>query len=1531
MSEGCPSSTVSVGEVRSWWQIPAIAHFCSLFRTAFGLPDFEIEELEEALLMNDTDFLDDLITCLLQGCYQRRDITPDTCDMYLEDIIKHRWELEEGRANPLKDTKFRELPVRLRVELLHRLCDYRLDADDVFDLLKGLDADNLRVEPLGEDAIGSTYWYFYGTRLYKEGPSFPQDNSRPGEMENGKLNSSDYKLLHLKPKKRGRPSKRKKLEDIYLATLSESTLVTRETPPVEDPRLETKSSDPTKPPGSCGNWELVCQTEEEWRKLTADLHTNSSMKERQLQTTLTEDFLPEICNMIAHKEKQLQKKLSEIAPRRISDRLTLKRLQQEEEEKISAIAKVEEQKQREEEAERQLLLAVQRKEQEQLMEEERRREFEERVKAVEGRAKRRKMREERAWLLSQGKELPPELMNLEPFVPIKKDKKTKDLFELDEDYVAMYKVLDTVKAHKDSWPFLEPVDESYAPNYYDIIETPMDLSTIERKLNEKQYNVKEEFVADMKVMFEDCLEYNGEGNEYTKMAEALDRCFNKSMLKHFPAEDADSDEEFNLRWDDKEKKDRRRSKQSRFGKEAAAGETASRFTQRQSQRTNGVAHGTGADAGRDHVQHGPPLRTMELVNGQSFPVTSSYKAMSCTESPSQMYHLQGQQRPPVPCVFGSRVAEPPYRYCSPRDPRMTDQVRQQLHHQFIMQHQVNMNDHQGPQLMGPKGKASYVGPVHGPSLGPRPPSVPPGTVAAPPQEGSMYPSPPFQPGYTAQPLEGPAHRPPPPDFAPRHVYNPYGHLNGPCRGPRPVWNGNSGSSVERPVAPAGKSQLAGPGQGSPSQHHHFPQMMEPNLMRASVPLNHWPSQPSCLPHNGPLVYPRLPNSPQTTSAPRIPPPFLRSPPPHHQGLHVDSMLSSPEMIAMQQLSAPVCSPEQAAPYLPGPCPPEQAAPYLPGPCPPKQAAPYLPGPCPPEQAAPYLPGPCPPEQAAPYLPGPCPPEQAAPYLPRPCPPAVQPAAVQQHASNVPAHKPPLDNTGQPPATPPHAEMPKTISETTAETVPMRKSESAAARQGTEAARSPTETQPSCAQLPDSAAKPIATEPGASTSPSPTNQPVSIKTEKEETQTVTLGDVSSSVVKAGSEQRKSTADCKKGAVKSRAKNNKKLGGRAGRGRKSKCARGDEERAQCDEPVGQGVSGHRHYSDPADHGTVSGLLKMAEESGAGKSSGASPGVMGMLMHPQYSHGSDYTLTGQYSMAHGCRSFSRGMAQPQPFPNRQTFPNPNFPQQLPPGIYPAYQHQVQCYPYHGSQQQVPASYHQYQHAHYYPYGQGYPAEDWPQALSPTAHQLQPPTHMAVHNGKPAVQAAEDPAHAHTLHEAVNRNSKDSKNTIAGTSSVPHCGKDEKADKEQERPESPKEILDLDSHNAAAKRQSSQPVGGLVYRRHGLHPGLQGPHALLPHSPVYPAQSPALFHANPHPSPRPPHSMLAPTRHQLNGQPQGHMPQYARPDHRLGQFHSMMMQQHALKPHDDAYSMREMPGQEQVYQKSGSGTEMGKEVEQK
>ena len=37
-------------KLQRWWEIPAIAHFCCLFAEAFNLNDFDIEELEAALI-----------------------------------------------------------------------------------------------------------------------------------------------------------------------------------------------------------------------------------------------------------------------------------------------------------------------------------------------------------------------------------------------------------------------------------------------------------------------------------------------------------------------------------------------------------------------------------------------------------------------------------------------------------------------------------------------------------------------------------------------------------------------------------------------------------------------------------------------------------------------------------------------------------------------------------------------------------------------------------------------------------------------------------------------------------------------------------------------------------------------------------------------------------------------------------------------------------------------------------------------------------------------------------------------------------------------------------------------------------------------------------------------------------------------------------------------------------------------------------------------------------------------------------------
>ena len=67
--------------VQCFWELPAVAHFCSLFRSAFKLGDFDIEDLEDALVADSvTDesrstLIIDLLINLLKGLIGRRDIT----------------------------------------------------------------------------------------------------------------------------------------------------------------------------------------------------------------------------------------------------------------------------------------------------------------------------------------------------------------------------------------------------------------------------------------------------------------------------------------------------------------------------------------------------------------------------------------------------------------------------------------------------------------------------------------------------------------------------------------------------------------------------------------------------------------------------------------------------------------------------------------------------------------------------------------------------------------------------------------------------------------------------------------------------------------------------------------------------------------------------------------------------------------------------------------------------------------------------------------------------------------------------------------------------------------------------------------------------------------------------------------------------------------------------------------------------------------------------------------------------------------
>lgn len=84
-------------DIQSWWEIPSIAHFCSLFCSVFNLPEFDIEDLEEALLTDGNDDNDNigllvkLIIRLLKGCaLTKSPITPENYQIYLRQLFNKK-------------------------------------------------------------------------------------------------------------------------------------------------------------------------------------------------------------------------------------------------------------------------------------------------------------------------------------------------------------------------------------------------------------------------------------------------------------------------------------------------------------------------------------------------------------------------------------------------------------------------------------------------------------------------------------------------------------------------------------------------------------------------------------------------------------------------------------------------------------------------------------------------------------------------------------------------------------------------------------------------------------------------------------------------------------------------------------------------------------------------------------------------------------------------------------------------------------------------------------------------------------------------------------------------------------------------------------------------------------------------------------------------------------------------------------------------------------------------------------------------
>lgn len=90
-------------------------------------------------------------------------------------------------------------------------------------------------------------------------------------------------------------------------------------------------------------------------------------------------------------------------------------------------------------------------------------------------------------------------------------------------------IIDKILTYEGAISFMDPVDEILddAPGYYSIIANPMCISTVKKKLEEKAYRKPEEFIKDMRLIWQNAMTYNPHTHIIHKNAAKLAGHFEK--------------------------------------------------------------------------------------------------------------------------------------------------------------------------------------------------------------------------------------------------------------------------------------------------------------------------------------------------------------------------------------------------------------------------------------------------------------------------------------------------------------------------------------------------------------------------------------------------------------------------------------------------------------------------------------------------------------------------------------------------------------------------------------------------------------------------------------------------------------------------------------------------------------------------------------------------------------------------------------------------------------------------------------------
>ncbi|KAI8366349.1 Bromodomain-containing protein [Choanephora cucurbitarum] len=99
-------------------------------------------------------------------------------------------------------------------------------------------------------------------------------------------------------------------------------------------------------------------------------------------------------------------------------------------------------------------------------------------------------------------------------------------------------IMRNLKKHRDAAPFLNPVDyvKLNVLDYPTVIKRPMHLLLVDKKLNNTEYANVEDFISDVRLIFNNCFKYNGPEAMISVLCQNVESAFEKSLRQMPPSQ-----------------------------------------------------------------------------------------------------------------------------------------------------------------------------------------------------------------------------------------------------------------------------------------------------------------------------------------------------------------------------------------------------------------------------------------------------------------------------------------------------------------------------------------------------------------------------------------------------------------------------------------------------------------------------------------------------------------------------------------------------------------------------------------------------------------------------------------------------------------------------------------------------------------------------------------------------------------------------------------------------------------------------------